>query len=291
MNTAATVSSLEPANKDFLLTKEAYGSIAEIVRRECGINLSDNKMGLVKSRLQKRLRLLGLQDFSRYVDLLRTDRSGNELIELVSAISTNVTKFNREPHHFEHFQKTAMPQIIERLKNGHEVRIWSAGCSNGSEPYTIACVALDQFPEISQTKFRVLATDIDKHTLETARSGFYEHDMVSTLSPDFLTKFFKTEGGGYRISQKVKNLVDFKSLNLMSDWPMKKSYDVIFCRNVLIYFTNETQELLFERFLKQMRLNAFLYIGHSERISGRAQKCFQSSGPTTFMKSCENSQP
>lgn len=284
MSTLALTKQDRPASGEFPLTSQAFGSIADIVRKECGIDLGDNKMGLVKSRLQKRLRQLGMRDFSQYVEFLRSDRTGDELGELVSAISTNVTKFNREAHHFEHFRQVVVPPLIERLRRSEKVLLWSAGCSNGSEPYTLACIMLDMFPDVVTAPFRILATDIDKQSLRAGVSGLYQPDMISSLSEKFVSKHFNESEGKYQISDSAKKLVTFRPLNLMSDWPMRKLYDALFCRNVLIYFSPEDQERLYQRFLGRLKPGAFLYIGHSERVTGPALDHLRSVGATTYQK-------
>lgn len=146
---------------------------------------------------------------------------------------------------------------------------------------------LDMFPGVAETRFKILATDIDNRSLDTARDGLYGEDMIAGLSSNQIAKHFRKEDDHFRISDEAKRLVCFKHLNLMSDWPMRKAYDAIFCRNVLIYFTAQTQEHLYERFNRLLRLNAYLYVGHSERLTGPAQDSFQVAGSTTYRKIAE----
>lgn len=259
-----------------------FNAISGIVRKNAGIDLNEAKLGLVKSRLQKRLRTLGLVKFKDYINLVNSSAGVDELEELICAISTNVTSFNREPHHFVHFRETLLPRLIEKMKARESVRIWSAGCSNGSEAYTVACAVLDAYPEALKCDFKILASDIDKYSLETGRNGIYSDDMVAKMPDSAKTKWFEKTGRGYEIDPKLRSMVSFKTLNLMAPWPIRKRYDAIFCRNVLIYFTQEDQAKLFSKFTHHLLEDAFMYIGHSERVIGDAAKNLISVGATTY---------
>lgn len=267
---------------DLALESADFNAIAGIVREACGIQLNESKRGLVKSRLQKRVRVNGLSGFSEYVEFIRTPAGESELEELICAISTNVTAFNREAHHFAHFKESVLPNLLNRVKTGEPVRIWSAGCSNGSEPYTIACLVLDALPDAVRHNIRILATDIDRYSLDTGRAGHYPPDMTSKLEPQTLKKWFTPTERGHQIHDQPRELVSFKTLNLMAPWPMKMSYDVIFCRNVLIYFSQQDQERLFDKFSQHLKPGGTFYIGHSERIAGVASDKFHSVGPTSY---------
>lgn len=259
-----------------------FAKIAKIVQDLSGIQLSERKLGLVKSRLQKRLRLKKLADFGAYINLVQSPEGQEELEELICAISTNVTGFNREPHHFVHFREHLVEKLIKKLTNGESVRIWSAGCSNGSEAHTIACCMLDAFPKAANYDFRILATDIDKYSLDVGRGGLYGADMVSKMPSDMLSKWFTPVNGSYQLAQAPRDLVSFKYLNLMNTWPLKRKYDAIFCRNVLIYFSHEDQEKLFNKFADHLIPEGQFFIGHSERVIGTATDKFKSIGSTTY---------
>lgn len=259
-----------------------FNTIAGIVRKNAGIDLNEAKLGLVKSRLQKRLRTLDLMTFRDYINLVNSSNGAAELDELICAISTNVTSFNREPHHFVHFRETVLPGLIKKMKARESVRIWSAGCSNGSEAFTIACAVLEAYPDALKCDFKILASDIDKYSLETGRNGIYSQDMVAKMPSSSMDKWFQKVDRGFEIDPKLRSMVAFKTLNLMAPWPIRKKYDAIFCRNVLIYFTQEDQASLFSKFTQHLLEDAFMYIGHSERVVGKATVNLTSVGATTY---------
>jgi len=264
------------------LSAADFKEVSDLVGSLCGIQLTDAKKGLVKSRLQKRLRALRLNEFSEYVRLIKSEQGADEIDELISAISTNVTAFNREPHHFIHFREEVLPGLVQKLNSGESVRIWSAGCSNGSEPYTLACDILDAFPTAGNHDLQILATDIDKHSLATARSGIYTAEMVAKMPSEKSTKWFSKVENGYEIDSSVRSLISFKTLNLMAPWPIKRKYDAIFCRNVMIYFSAEDQSKIMLNFVKHLHHNSHLYIGHSERVIGPAADMLTAVGTTTY---------
>lgn len=264
------------------LSAADFREISELVRSMVGIQLTEAKQGLVKSRLQKRLRRLGMTQFSQYVAFIKTAEGAGEVEELISAISTNVTAFNREPHHFEHFRENVIPLLAKKIHSREPVRIWSAGCSNGSEPYTIACAVLDAIPNAGDHDFHILATDIDKYSLATGRQGIYTEEMVSKMPSEKAKSWFQKTNQGYEVHPKAKKLVSFKTLNLMTSWPIKRKYDAIFCRNVMIYFCAEDQARIISQFANHLYPGAFLYIGHSERVLGPAAEKFVSAGATTY---------
>ena len=272
----------QPVSTNFELSQTDFQKLSKIVESTSGILLPESKKGLVKSRLQKRLRELKLNNYGEYINLVSSSSGAEEMSELISAISTNVTSFNREAHHFKHFEANVVPQIVSNIQAGQSARVWSAGCSNGSEPFTIACSVMNKFPGVSKDRFQILATDIDKYSLETARSGLYNHDMVSKMPPEALERYFSKEGESYRVNPDLQRLVAFKYLNLMTPWPIKKKYDAIFCRNVMIYFSEDVQADLLWRFSQHLNPGAFIYIGHSERIVGPAANHFTPVGATTY---------
>ena len=270
-----------PGEPDELSTKD-FEVVASLVHEASGIQLNDRKRGLVKSRLQNRLRTLQLSAFAEYVAYVQSSEGHDELEELICAISTNVTSFDREPHHFEHFRGQVLPGLIEKLKRGQSVRLWSAGCSNGSEAYTLAFSVIEAFPDVSRADFLILATDIDKYSLAAGQQGIYSEDLVSKLSSKTIQNGFEAVEGGYQVSERVRSLVRFKYLNLMEPWPLRRNYEVIFCRNVLIYFSQERQTTLFSQFADRLVPGGHFYIGHSERVIGPANSRFSSIGLTTY---------
>jgi chemotaxis protein methyltransferase CheR len=271
---------------EFLLTQEDFRQIAEILHADAGINLPDTKATLVYSRLAKRLRSLGLQSFRDYCELVDGDNAADERQRMIAALTTNVTRFFREPHHFEHLKTTVLPSLLEAARRGEQVRLWSAGCSNGQEPYSIALVILSLMPEAAQLDLRVLATDIDNNMLAEGRRGVYSDSSVANVSPDLRKRWFvkvdEPDAGTWSVADTVRNLVVFRELNLLAQWPMRRRFQAIFCRNVVIYFDEQTQAQLWPRFRQALAPRGWLYVGHSERLSRQAQTNFDSDGITIW---------
>lgn len=260
----------------FELSVPDFDAIAAIALREFGLSLPGHKRQLVQSRLSRRLRSLKLPDFHAYRVLIEGSHGAAERSELLSALTTNVTKFFREIHHFETLVDEIMPQLIARAKKGERVRIWSAGCSSGQEPYSIALTALKCEPMIARTNFKILATDIDPSVVAKARLARYGLEEIEGIAPrfyrsgDILQKPDEL-ANTFTVSAEVQSLVTFGILNLIQDFPFSGSFDVIFCRNVAIYFDKSTQIQVWNRFSRLLPTDGRLFIGHSERIA--AQDC------------------
>ena len=242
---------------------------------------------MIRSRLRHRLGRLGIDTLDQYTEQVRNDKTGGEFQEMISALTTNVTGFFREPHHFQIIEDTIVNSLEDKVKAGKPVRIWSAGCSNGQEAYSLAIHFLEHNNVFSQDNFKILATDIDTEVIKFAKAGIYSHQQVSDLSADIKKKYFdepvnSNAGDFYSIKSKVKNLITFKRLNLMDDWPMKGTFDIIFCRNVVIYFDAKTQADLWRKFDKLLDHSGLMCVGHSERIS---DPTFKSIGATAYAKS------
>ena len=252
---------------EFALSSREFERIRERLYDVAGISLSDAKRTLVIARLSRILRTLKLPSFDAYVDYLERQGTADDAQEFVNALTTNLTRFWREEHHFDHLigyvgdlMKAAHSQSQKRL------RIWSAGCSTGQEPYTIALGLLAAYPELKRWDFKILATDIDTSVIAKAATGVYPEGELNGLSPDRARLFEKMGDGRVRIPSAVASLVSFKPLNLMAPWPMKGPFDAIFCRNVAIYFDKPTQGEVFGRLGKILAPGGFLYIGHSENL-------------------------
>jgi chemotaxis protein methyltransferase CheR len=200
---------------------------------------------------------------------------------MLASLTTNVTRFFREPHHFDHLHDYLLPGLIAQAKAGERVRLWSAGCSTGQEPYSIALTVLAAFPDAGRYDLRILASDIDPVVLETAKAGIYGDDAIAGI-PDAMRKRWlePTRDGGWRMGQDVRDLIAFRELNLNGPWPIKGKFQAIFCRNVAIYFEEHTQARIWARFGDLMTENARLYIGHSERVTDDER--FQSDGLTVY---------
>ncbi|NBZ86880.1 CheR family methyltransferase [Stagnihabitans tardus] len=258
--------------------------IADLAMRDFGLNLTSAKRDLVYSRLLKRLRVLGLEDFREYCALISGPNGTDERNAMLSALTTNVTHFFREEHHFKLLREVALPGLIKTAKEGGRVRIWSAGCSAGPEPYSLAFTVLSMFPEAARSNFRILATDVDPEILKKAEAGIYPEDERKGI-PEAFNRFTESAGPGkFTIGRAARELITFGRLNLIEDWPISGPFQVIFCRNVAIYFDKPTQSRLWARFGDLLSPGGHLCIGHSERVLGPAEQMFKAVGITAYQR-------
>ncbi|HEY8576368.1 MAG TPA: protein-glutamate O-methyltransferase CheR [Devosia sp.] len=263
------------------LSDREFARIKSRVYQVAGISLSDAKRTLVVSRLSKIVRALGLPSFDAYVDYLERNGSASDGQDFVNALTTNLTRFYREDHHFEHL-RSHVAGLIASKPRGTRLRIWSAGCSTGQEPYTIGMDLLAALPELKRWDFKILATDIDTAVLAKAAGGVYPENELNGLSAERARLLERAGSGSIRIPAAVRELVSFKPLNLIEpNWPMKGPFDAIFCRNVAIYFDKPTQGQVFSRLGKLLAPEAFLYIGHSENL-GSGGEGFRLVGKTIY---------
>jgi chemotaxis protein methyltransferase CheR len=257
------------AEREFPFTAADFDCIRTLVNQHTGIVLSDAKRDLVYGRLTKRLRQLQLESFQAYCQVLQTG-DPEELEQLVNAITTNLTMFFREAHHFDALASALLPALMHSKAPARRLRIWSAGCSTGEEPYSIAMVCKAVIPDAAGWDVKILATDIDSHVLSTAQRGIYSAERLQGLSPEHLQRWFsKGQGantGLVRVAPALQELITFRQLNLMHPWPMRGPFDIIFCRNVVIYFDKATQCQLFERFADLLDTRGYLFVGHSESL-------------------------
>lgn len=263
-----------------------FTKVAELVYRVLGIVLAEGKAMLVYSRLAPLVREAGCVTFSSYIERLNSDAV--EMNRAMASLTTNHTFFYRESHHFEHLQDEARPRIAAKLGQGEPVRIWSAGCSSGEETWSIVMTLLgaDRAAGVGLTRgdLRVLASDVAPHAVRRAEAGIYTDNELKRV-PDALRRAWtKEKDGEVTMSDTVRSIVRFRLLNLLGDWPMKGRFDVIFCRNVMIYFDNPTKERLVQRFHDALLPGGFLYIGHSERVTGPAADQLQLVGPTIYQR-------
>lgn len=268
------------------LTKEQFEKISRIAYTESGLTLDTSKKSMISSRLDKRVRTLKLESLESYFRLLESSKASKELPHLLSALTTNVTRFFREAHHFETLRTQIIPELHSKAKKGECLRIWSAGCSSGQELYSIAMVLNEGIPNFHRYDVRLLGTDINHAVIATAIRGTYSKIQLSGLPKAYLKTYFETneDATEHRIKPKLKNQVTFKKLNLIEHWPMKCKYDVIFCRNVVIYFDEATRNQLWERIEKFMKPGAWLLLGHSERIEGPELYKLKACGVTSYRK-------
>jgi chemotaxis protein methyltransferase CheR len=271
--------------RDYILSEGEFNKFREIVYREAGIKLADVKKILVQARLMKRLRFLNLDSFEDYYNYL-LENFDEEKINFINAITTNKTDFFRENDHFEYMKSYVLPAFESKGEN--EIRIWSAGCSTGEEPYSIGITLFEYFKGKKAPALKILATDIDTQVLEKGLNGVYTQEQVAAIDKKLLKEYFlKGTGenqGFFKVKDFLKNIVFFRRLNLLVDaYPMKKKFDVIFCRNVIIYFDKDTQRKLFDNFSRYLKDDGYLLVGHSENISSVTDKFFLA-GRTIYRK-------
>lgn len=267
-----------------VLSGPQFEAIRRLIHEVCGINLQAGKEALVRSRLSKRLRALGLADFDAYLARVREDRTGAELSELVNALTTNKTSFFREPEHFEYLREVIVPELEGRRG---PIRVWSAGCSSGEEAYSLAIVLREALTDAAWREVRILATDISTRVLAKARDGVYAEGEVRVIPRAWLARYFeKVQRDGqtaYAVRAELRSAVRVARLNLMEPWPMKGPFDLIVCRNVMIYFDRPTQQRLVQRFWEMLAPGGHLFVGHSESLTSLGHS-FRYVRPATYVK-------
>ena len=274
------------AGGEFAFTWADFHRIARIVHAESGIVLGENKANLVYSRLAKRLRKAGLESFHDYCELVQREDGADERQAMIAAMTTNVTRFFREAHHFALLEKTVLPPLLEHAKKGGRVRLWSSACSSGEEAYSMALTILGLMPEAGEHDILILASDLDPNMLERAELGAYTAAQVEPIPAELRRRWLApAKGDGtmdFEVTAPVRKLVRFRDLNLLDPWPMRSRFDIIFCRNVMIYFDDETQNAIWMRFAKALEPDGVLCIGHSERIP--ASLPFELVGQTSYRR-------
>ena len=277
-----------PGGEPLRISDQEFKDIRELVYGAFGINLTEQKRGLVVGRLQKLIRDNGFRGFTDYLAHVKGEGGQKALAELVNRISTNHTFFFREKEHFDFLANTVLPEIVAKLKasRDHDLRVWCAGCSSGEEAYTLAMLLLDFFgPECHGWKAGLLATDISTHVLDIARKGVYPPERVESLPPALRNKYLrKTPDSQWAVSDQLRQEVTFRRFNLMEkQFPFKKAFHAIFCRNVMIYFDAATRDALVERFYRFTDNGGYLVIGHSETL-GRDKCRFHYVKPAIYKK-------
>lgn len=258
--------SSKPRDREFVFTTADFKRVCRLLYDYAGISLNENKTDLVYGRLARRLRVLGMQAFSEYLDYLGTVDGHNERVQFINALTTNLTAFFREPHHFEFLADRVVPEMMQRHTADKRVRIWSAGCSTGEEAYSIAMVVAETALRNRPWDFKLLATDLDSDVVEHARRGRYTLQRIGGLSAMQSRKWFRSIPGdaAAQVDAALQRYITFKQLNLVQEWPMRGPFDVIFCRNVVIYFDKRTQQHLLERYADFLEDGGYLFLGHSE---------------------------
>ncbi|VAW98224.1 Chemotaxis protein methyltransferase CheR [hydrothermal vent metagenome] len=272
-------------NREFEFSAKDFKYISDVIADRTGIVLSEAKHDMVYSRLARRLRQLKFTEFSQYLSLIKSgDKS--EILEFTNAITTNLTSFFREKHHFEYLRNKVLPEL-KKTKTDRRIRVWSAGCSSGEEPYSIAMTIRDVFPRLDGWDIKILATDLDTNMVQRASDGIYTEERVAGLDKAHSKKWVKRGKGEHegdiRMSKELRDMITFKQLNLMDDWPISGPFDFMFCRNVVIYFNKETQRDLFDRYANLVDERGHLFIGHSESLHKVCQR-FDLIGQTIYQK-------
>ena len=267
--------------REFEFTDQHFSKVKEDLYGYAGIVLADHKKDMAYNRLVRRVRALGLLSFDSYFTYISSNQS--EFEQFINALTTNLSSFFRENHHFSYIKSNILPDM--RASGQDKIRVWSAGCSHGEEAYSIAMTLHDALLNINQVDVKILATDIDSTVLSTAQLGVYDIASMEGLFAQSVQKYF-LKGVGVRegkvqIRQELKEIVDFKFLNLMNEWPMQGRFDFIFCRNVMIYFNKETQQYLVEKFAQYLKPGGYLFVGHSEAL-GFHQRKFKLIGKTIY---------
>lgn len=274
------------AQANHQLDDASFRAIADLAYRESGLTLVAEKATMIQSRLRHRLRALGIDSFSDYCRLIGSDNGQTERRHLISALTTNVSHFFREKHHFGTLA-TLLDNRLPHLRAGGQMRIWSAGCSNGQEAVSAVMAMLEHTPEVADLDVRILATDIDPQVVGFARAGVYPERLMGGVPDTLRAKFFEPANGSegethYATTSCIRQMIRFNELNLLTKWPMSRPFDLIMCRNVVIYFDAETQSGLWPRFRKALKPDGLLFLGHSERISDPSHYGFDCTGPTTY---------
>jgi len=266
-------------------SKEDFAFIADLAKRKFGLNLSEAKLPLVHSRISKRMRELGVTEFEDYRQILKSGKNASEETKLLSVLTTNVTSFFRENHHFEHMHSILRERLKENSALNQPIRVWSAACSTGQEVYSIIMTLEDVLSKEQMNRVEIFASDIDPLVVERAKAGRYQASELSSVPAKYSRRFVRLEGSNeFQIDHHMISRVNFEIVNLVQPFPIGRSFDFVFCRNAAIYFDQETQASLWTKFANVVRSGGFLYIGHSERIHGEAASRLKSQGITVYTR-------
>jgi chemotaxis protein methyltransferase CheR len=276
--------------KSFELRPSEFSALQKLVLENTGISLAQSKMELVKRRFSPRVRALGLDSYSDYIQYLQQNFE-EESSHFCNAITTNLTSFYRENHHYEYLSQVVLPGLQKR-PGVRKVRIWSAGCSTGHEAYCLAITVLKSMPDALQRDVKILATDLDENCIATGQNGAYAVRDFERVPPSIIQEYFHDDTvmvkslrrDAYRANEKLKSLITFNKLNLLKNWPMRGKFDAIFCRNVFIYFDKPTQEKIIANFAKYQTSGSYLFLGHSETVANPPALGYQLIGKTTYQR-------
>ncbi len=270
--------------REFEMTDADFAEVSKLAYKYTGIVLGAHKKDMVYGRLARRLRDVRLNSVAQYLPLIKDERN-QEVSQFINAITTNLTSYFREKHHFEFLAQTVCPELLRTNSANRRIRAWSAGCSTGEEPYSIAMTLLDNM-DLAGWDCKLLATDLDSKVLEKGKAGLYGLERIESLDASVKKKWFEPDPNNadqVKVKSSLQDIIRFKRLNLLEKWPMKGPFDFIFCRNVVIYFNEETQAVLFDKFADMLKSGGYLIIGHSESLN-RLSDRFQSIGKTIYQK-------
>ena len=264
-----------------------FNAVRELIKDVTGISMGEQKRQLVFRRIRARLQATGIPTYRDYIDFVRRGDQV-EVEQFCNAVTTNLTSFFRENHHFEYLADTILPELKEKKRRSNKrIRIWSAGCSTGEEPYSIAMTVREAFDKLASWDLKVLCTDLDSDVVAKSRAGQYQEGRINGISASRLRRWFENVGTAsdpvYSANQELRDLLTFNQLNLMNDWPMRGKFDVIFCRNVVIYFDKDTQRKLVARYEQVLEDDGYLILGHSESLF-RVSDNFELLGNTIYRK-------
>ncbi|EFL50452.1 MCP methyltransferase, CheR-type [Solidesulfovibrio fructosivorans JJ]] len=270
------------------MTEKEFRKLSEFIHTEVGIKLPPSKKVMVEARLQKRLRTLGMAGYHDYYEFLFSPQGlDEELVHLIDVITTNTTEFFREPRHFEVLTQDVLPTWRAAYGPSRPFRLWSAGCSTGEEPYTLSIVLSEFAQRTPGFRFSIMATDISTRVLAMAKNGVYPEERLAKMSLDLKRRYFLRSKDRakklVRLMPELRRVIDFRRLNFMQHFSFPEPLDTIFCRNVMIYFDRTTQEQLLQKFCTQLRRDGFLFIGHSESLTGMDLPLRQHA-PTVYKK-------
>ena len=282
-----STSNLSASPGEIAFGDREFDEVRKLIRDVTGINMGDSKRQLVYRRLSGRLKTLGLKTFREYIELVKSG-DANETEAFSNAVTTNLTSFFRESHHFEYLKSRILPETLARKSASEQrLRLWSAGCSTGEEPYSIAITLKESIADIERWDAKLLATDLDSNVLDVCRNGIYSTERVQKVPERSLKRWFCKGTGNaadsVRVKPELQSLISFKQLNLMGEWLMRGPFDVIFCRNVIIYFDKPTQRVLIDRFADLVADNGYLILGHSETLNNVSDR-FGLVGQTIYRK-------
>ncbi len=272
--------------REFEFSDENFERVRQFVSENTGIVLTDKKKDMVYGRLSKRVRKGGFGSFDAFCNALESG-DAEEQDFMINAITTNLTAFFRENHHFEYLAETLIPELVEKKGQNKRLRIWSAGCSTGEEPYSIAMILKEYLPDFDEWDVKILATDLDANVVAHGKAGIYREDRITGLPDERIKRWFRRGRGEQsdrvKVSSELQQMISFKRLNLLHEWPMNGPFDLMFCRNVVIYFDKETQKGLFDRYADILAPDAHMFIGHSETLY-KVTTRFDSLGHTIYQK-------